>query len=124
LERQNRPTTLAPNRAWAFNFLGRILLDAMKPLEPLKPLDRIKRIEAWWPAGLGEPTSAGSQDSMRYAFFPEKQLLLIEENGKVKTFDSGLHSIRGVSQDNAHTRSLAFTSQHGPVRVQDLKRLS
>ena len=61
---------------------------------------------------------------MRYAFFPDKQLLLIEEHGKVKTFDCGRHRIRGVSQINSEARSLAFTSQHGPVRVEDLKRLS
>ena len=36
---------------------------------------------------------------MRYAFFPDKRLLLIEEDGKVKTFDSGRHRIRGVSQN-------------------------
>ena len=87
-------------------------------MEPMKPM------ESWWPTGLGRPTSAGSQDSMRYAFFPEKQLLLIEENGKVRTFDSGRHRIRGVSQANSKTGTLAFTSEHGPVRVQDLKQLS
>jgi hypothetical protein len=122
--RQNQPTTVAPEDLWALVFSKRILFVCMKPLEPLPRLNRLHRIEAWWPVGLGQPASAGTQDSMRYAFFPEKQLLLIEENGKVKTFDSGRHNIRGVSQDNTHTRSLAFTSQHGPVRVQDLKRLS
>jgi hypothetical protein len=93
----------------------------MKPLEPMAPMSSS---EPWWPTGLGEPASAGSQDGMRYAFFPDKQLLLIEEDGKVKTFDSGRHRIRGVSQVNSESQSLAFTSQHGPVRVEDLKRLS
>jgi hypothetical protein len=96
----------------------------MKPLEPMEPMQPMQRVEAWWPAGLGQPTSVGAQDSVRYAFFSDKQLILIEENGKVKTFDSGRHSIRGVSQETTQGRSFAFTSQHGPVRVQDLKRLS
>jgi hypothetical protein len=96
----------------------------MEPLDPLKPLAPMSPSEKWWPTGLGEPASLGSQDGMRYAYFPDKQLLLIEEDGKVKTFDSGRHRIRGVSQANSDSQSLAFTSQHGPVRVEDLKQLS
>lgn len=96
----------------------------MKPMEPMKPMAPMEQPEKWWPPGLGEPATVGSQDGTRYAFFPEKQLLLIEENGKLKTFDSGRHRIRGVSQANKGARSLAFTSQHGPVRVEDLKRLT
>lgn len=89
----------------------------MKPMAPMSPTVR------WWPQGLGEPATAGSQDGIRYAFFPDKRLLLIEEDGKVKTFDSNRHRISGVSQVNSESRSLAFTSQHGPVRVEDLKQL-
>jgi hypothetical protein len=96
----------------------------MEPIDPMKPLAPMSSGEKWWPTGLGEPASAGSQDGMRYAYFPDKQLLLIEEDGKVKTFDSGRHRIRGVSQANSDSQSLAFTSQHGPVRVEDLKQLS
>ncbi len=96
----------------------------MKPLDPMKPLAPMSSSEKWWPTGLGEPSSLGSQDGMRYAYFPDKQLLLIEEDGKVKTFDSGRHRIRGVSQANSDSQSLAFTSQHGAVRVEDLKQLS
>lgn len=93
----------------------------MTPMAPMKPMAPMA-IEKWWPQGLGEPATLGSQDDMRYAFFPEKRLLLIEVNGKLKTFDSGLHCIRGVSQAS-EARSLAFTSQHGPVRIEDLRRL-
>jgi hypothetical protein len=96
----------------------------MKPLEPMQPIAPISPSEQWWPTGLGAPASVGSQDGMRYAYFPDKQLLLIEEHGKVKTFDSGRHRIRGVSQTSSDSRSLAFTSQLGPVRVADLKQLS
>jgi hypothetical protein len=96
----------------------------MQPLKPIKPMAPMSSGEAWWPAGLGQPASAGSQDGMRYAFFPDKQLLLIEEGGKIRTFDSGRHRIRGVSQVNIVSQSLALTGQHGPVRVEDLKRLS
>jgi hypothetical protein len=90
----------------------------------MKPMAPMSSIERWWPQALGDPATAGSQDGMRYAFFPEKRLLLIEEDGKVKTFDSSRHRISGVSQANRESRSLAFASQLGPVRVEDLKRLS
>jgi hypothetical protein len=96
----------------------------MKPLEPMKPLAPMPPMEKWWPQGLGEPGTAGAQDGMRYAFFPEKKLLLIEEDGKVRTFDSGRHRIRGVSQVTGGSQSLAFTSEHGQIRVEDLKQLS
>jgi hypothetical protein len=96
----------------------------MKPMQPMNPMRPSSPIQRWWPQGLGDPETSGSQDGMRYAVFPDKQLLLIEEDGKLKTFDSGRHRIHGVSQVNSKTRSLTFTSQHEPVRVEDLKRLN
>lgn len=96
----------------------------MKPLEPMKPMAPMPSMEKWWPQGLGEPATAGAQDGIRYAFFPDKQLLLIEEDDNVKTFDSDRHRIRSVSQVTSGSQSLAFTSEHGPVRVEDLKQLS
>ena len=33
----------------------------------------------WWPAELGGAASAGSQNNLRYAVFPSKQLLAIED---------------------------------------------
>jgi hypothetical protein len=94
----------------------------MKPLEPMKPMAPMPSMEKWWPQELGEPATAGAQDGIRYAFFPDKQLLLIEEDGNVKTFDTDRHRISGVSQATSGSQSLAFTSEHGPVRVEDLKQ--
>ena len=91
-------------------------MSGMKPMEPMKPMDFG---EPWWPKDLGEPSSAGSQNDMRYAFFPDKHRLLIERDGKAMTYDSADHMIDGVSQQNSG--SLAFRSQHGEVRVADLK---
>ena len=48
---------------------------------------------------------------MRYAFFPEARRLLVEENGKLTTYDSGEHRIGGVSQQDSQDRHLTFTSQ-------------
>ena len=79
-------------------------------MEPMKPMSGG---EKWWPDDLGQPSTSGSQNEMRYAFFPEKRRLLIEQDGKLITYDSGDHRISGVSQQQTHGSSLAFTSQDG-----------
>ena len=74
----------------------------------------------WWPAGLGHPSSAGAQNDMRYACFPNAHRVAIEQAGVVTVYDSGEHRISGVSQSQGGTQDLAFTSQLGTVRAKDL----
>jgi hypothetical protein len=93
-------------------------MEPMKPMEPMEPMDSG---EAWWPSDLGKPASSGSQNGMRYAFFPDKRRLLVEQNGKTTTYDSGSHKINGVSQQDGGTRSLAFSDGAGTVNVDDLE---
>ena len=90
----------------------------MEPMEPMKPMSSG---EAWWPSDLGKPSTSGSQNDMRYAFFPDKHRLLIETDGKLKIYDSGDHRINGVSQQDSHGKSLAFSSQNGTVDLDELK---
>ena len=91
----------------------------MKPMAPMKPMDAGPK---WWPADLGDPSTSGSQNEVRYAFFPDKQRLAIERDGKVSIYDSGDHKISGVSQQQGGTSALAFTSQNGDVAVDSLKK--
>ncbi len=98
-------------------------MQPMKPMEPMKPMKPMSGGEKWWPEDLGQPATSGSQNSMRYAFFPEKRRLLIEENGKLTTYDSGDHRISGVSQQHGQSRSLAFADQNGSVSLDDLKQV-
>ena len=74
-----------------------------------------------WPEEFGSPSSSGSQNDMRYAFFPQKQRLIIEDGGKRTVYDTGTHRISGVSQQQSSGRDLSFTSQHGLVRLADLE---
>jgi len=74
----------------------------------------------WWPAGLGSPASTGAQNDMRYAFFPGPRRLAIQEDGRVRVYDTGEHRLSGFSQQQSGDRSLTFTSQFGLVRVADL----
>src|SRR3712207_4375771 len=76
---------------------------------------------AWWPSDLGQPSSAGSQNDLRYAFFPATRRLAIGKGGHVTLYDTGDHLISGVSQQQEGDQSLTFTSQHGLVRVSDLR---
>ena len=95
----------------------------MKPMEPMKPMKPMSGGEKWWPEDLGQPSTSGSQNAMRYAFFPEKHRLLIEQDGKLTTYDSGDHHISGVSQQNSQGQSLVFTDRNGLVKVDDLTQV-
>ena len=75
----------------------------------------------WWPAGLGRPSSAGAQDGLRYAYFPEARRLAIESDSGVALYDTGEHRISGVSQSNG---TLRFTGPQGAVGLDTLRRLA
>ncbi|ESY27948.1 hypothetical protein X749_19925 [Mesorhizobium sp. LNJC391B00] len=79
---------------------------------------------SWWPEEFGSPSAAGSQNNMRYAAFPEQSRLVIDDHGKMEIYDTGDHRISGVSQSQSTDFTLTFVSQHGVVRVSDLKRVS
>jgi hypothetical protein len=99
----------------------------MKPMEPMRPMEPMKPMtggDKWWPDELGQPSTSGAQNGMRYAFFPDERRLLIDENGKVTSYDSGEHRISGVSQQDSNTRTLTFTSQSGPVNLDELRKVA
>jgi hypothetical protein len=74
----------------------------------------------WWPSELGQPSTAGSQNDMRYAVFPAARRLAIETDGRVTLYDTGDHLLSGVSQQQGSGQNLTFTSQHGPVALPSL----
>jgi hypothetical protein len=77
----------------------------------------------WWPDGLGHAASMGSQNDLHYAYFPASRRLAIKRDGRVIVYDSGDHRISGVSQQQGGDQTLTFTSQHGVVRLGDLKHV-
>jgi hypothetical protein len=74
-----------------------------------------------WPSELGQPSSSGSQNDMRYAFFPESRRLVVEDSSGRITYDTGEHRITGVSQQQSGDRTITFTSQNGPVSLASLR---
>ncbi len=75
---------------------------------------------AWWPADLGQSSSSGSQNDMRYACFPEARRIVVQRDGVVTVYDTGTHRIGGVSQQQSGSQDLTFTSQQGSVRLHEL----
>ncbi len=76
---------------------------------------------SWWPAELGSPSSTGSQNDLRYAYFPAARRLAIDIHGQVTVYDTGDHQIGGVAQQQGSGASFTFTSQLGLVRLADLR---
>ncbi|PWW03665.1 putative oligomerization/nucleic acid binding protein [Hoeflea marina] len=78
----------------------------------------------WWPETLGRAASTGAQNRMRYAWFPDSRRMAIDTgDGVVRVYDTGEHHIGGFSQQQGGDQSLSFTSQHGPVRVSELRQV-
>jgi hypothetical protein len=82
----------------------------------------VKR-DDWLPAEFGTPSAVGSQNSLRYAVFPEKRRLVIDDGGRIDTYDTGNHKIYGIAQAQSTDQTLTFTSQDGLVRVADLAKV-
>lgn len=86
-----------------------------------RPDTAVHPTAANWPSDFGTPASSGSQNDMRYAFFPSSRRLIIDSERGRKVYDTGEHQITGVSQQQSGTQSLRFSSQDGDVSVETLK---
>jgi hypothetical protein len=78
----------------------------------------------WWPEELGHAASTGSQNNLRYAFFPQARRLAIDLGGRVKVYDTRDHQIGGFSQQQGGGQSLSFNSQYGLVDLSSLEEIT
>jgi len=78
----------------------------------------------WWPSELGNPSSTGSQNGLRYAYFSGSNRLAIDDHGRIEVYATTGHDIRGFGQQQSGDASLTFTSQRGVVRVESLPRVA
>jgi hypothetical protein len=95
----------------------------MSPMEPMKPMEPMNKMESWWPENLGEPSAVGSQNGLRYAFFPKSHRLLIDRDGTVTVYDSGPHKISGIYQPT-DVSQIRFTGNHGNVDLGSLRKVA
>jgi hypothetical protein len=79
--------------------------------------------DRWWPSELGSPSTSGAQNAMRYAVFPDKQRLVIDDHGSISIYNTGDHQIFGVAQAQSASATLTFTSQNGPVDLSQLPKI-
>jgi hypothetical protein len=96
----------------------------MQTLKPLEPMKSMTPQQPWWPVNLGEPSSSGSQNDIRYAFFSGERRLFIEKHGIIKAFDSRDHEISGVSQSHSASLGLTFTTESGRIDLSQLKEVA
>ena len=83
-----------------------------------------QRSRNWWPDEFSNPRSSGSQNDMRYAYFPDARRLAVEVGGTLSVYDTGEHRIGGVSQQQSGSQSLTFSSQCGQFSTLDLPLVS
>lgn len=77
-----------------------------------------------WPAIFGNPTSSGSQNNFRYAYFEHVHRLVIEENGRRTIYDTKHHQITGISQQQGAAASFRFASREGVIDLGSLEKIS
>ena len=77
-----------------------------------------------WPAVFGNPSTSGSQNNFRYAYFPTVKRLVIDDGEKRYIYDTKHHIISGVSQQQGSVQSYVFSSQLGPVNLGELSLVS
>jgi hypothetical protein len=88
----------------------------MEPMEPMKGED------PWWPKSLGQPSTAGSEDGLRYAYFPDGHRLAVSRAGEVTVYDTADNEITGVSQHRGDGMGeIRFSSPCGDVPLGSLK---
>jgi hypothetical protein len=78
----------------------------------------------WWPAGLGRPSSTGSQNDMHYACFPKARRLVVKQGSRVTLYDTGAHRLTGFAQSQGGRQLLEFSGPDGRVALEALKIVS
>lgn len=74
----------------------------------------------WWPAKFGTPSATGAQNAMRYACFPDRKRLVVEQDGRTTFYDTGAHRLTGFAQAQGQGGRLTFSGPDGPVSVDEL----
>lgn len=97
-------------------------MEPMKPVQPMEPMEPLSGGDVWWPEGLGEPSTVGGQDGLRYAYFADQRRLVVAADGETVTYDTGQRRIGGVQQGGSG-KTPRFTDQDGTVDLGDLRRV-
>ncbi len=97
-------------------------LDWTEDVKPGASPDKEK--SSWWSAELGSPSSVGSQNHSRYAFFPGARRLVIDDGREVAVYDTQDQVIVGAGQQQSGSSSMSFSTSTRAVDLAKLKRVS
>lgn len=101
-----------------------LCVDLAEALRQAPEKARASVSRGWWGEDLGSPASSGGQNGDRYAYFPQKRRLAVEDGGQLTIYDTLDHDIGGFSQQQSGGRRFAMTSQHGALDLSDLPVVS
>ena len=85
---------------------------------------------AWWPSELGQPSSSGGQNTVRYAYFPAERRIAVDpgHGGPVILLDTLDHNIGGFGQQQSGYgdpfAGISFSSQYGQFALSSLPRVN
>ena len=77
--------------------------------------------ESWWPADFGQPAATGDQHGIRYAYFPDRDRLLVQQGARVTSYDTTGQRITGFAQQQSTDTHICFTTERGPLRLEDMQ---
>ena len=98
-------------------------MEPMKPMKPMAPMAPMKMAtEAWWPAALGAPSSAGSSNDVHYAYFAGKHRLAVRQHDHVRLFDTDGKHLSGFKSDG--TGELVFDTDDGAIDLHSFKEVT
>ena len=95
--------------------------DTAAPAALTRDWEHLSTGESWWPGNFGHPAATGEQCGVRYAYFPERRRLLLQQGARIDAYETGSHHITGVAQQQGKTSSLAFQTDQGPISLGQLK---
>lgn len=88
------------------------------PSPSVKPADQPQR---WWPDGFGDPTADGLISGMRYAYFPERDRLLMQHNLRTRYFDTTGYVVDAVIQTEIRGfPGILVQTNQGPLMLHTL----
>jgi hypothetical protein len=79
--------------------------------------------ESWWPASFGHPSAAGDQHGIRYAYFPDRDRLLVQQGARITCYDTAGRRITGFAQAQSVASHLCFTTEQGTLELTELERV-
>lgn len=90
-------------------------------VEASNPMSASTMPESWWPADFGHPSAAGEQHGIRYAYFPDRERLLVQQGAAVFSYDTAGQHITGFAQQQSTSSRLCFTTVSGALQLAQLK---